>query len=74
MSGPAVKIQHGEIVRKVTLPESLEWSGVSKVVRDRFQLGQEIKFLLTYKDQDGDRIAVVSHSERFGLGLKWIGL
>lgn len=56
-------------MRKVTLPSGLEWSGVSSVVRDRFQLGEEAKFVLTYKDQDGDWIAVVSHSEQFGLGL-----
>lgn len=60
MPGPAVKIQHGEIVRKVTLPSSLAWAGVSSLVRDRFQLGQEVGFVLTYKDQDGDVIAVVS--------------
>ncbi len=73
MSGPAVKIQHGEIVRKVTLPSSLEWAGVSSLVRDRFQLGEEARFVLTYKDQDGDLIAVVSNGRDWiGCGVVWV--
>ena len=60
MSGPAVKIQYGEIVRRLTLPSSLEWVQVSSLVQDRFQLGRDSYFVLTYNDHEGDLIAVVS--------------
>lgn len=56
-----IKIQDPNFTRKLVLPSLPSWLELSGLVKERFNLDGETAFILSYTDEDGDLIAVVSN-------------
>lgn len=74
MSKLDLKVTHNGLTRKLSVHDPLKWSDVRSAVQSRFRIRHRAEFILTYTDEDGDTIVVVSPLASISSdGAGWLG-
>ncbi|CAG8704654.1 29866_t:CDS:2 [Gigaspora margarita] len=77
----SVKVLHGSIVRRFTVPNDITWSSFESQIRSLFQMSSQTPISLSYTDEDGDIITlssdlelqeILTDQEFFGSSVKFV--
>ncbi|RIB18424.1 hypothetical protein C2G38_2245785 [Gigaspora rosea] len=77
----SVKVLHGSIVRRFTVPNDITWSSFESQIRSLFQISSQTPISLSYTDEDGDIITlssdlelqeILTDQEFFGSSVKFV--